>query len=78
MMGIGLPINIKPRKNCSRCGLKHRRDLSSCPHCAGLSERELVEFKAQHAEQLKANGGLGLQFLAVTLLIAVVLLALAI
>jgi len=77
MLGVGLPINIKPRTKCNRCGLKHLSDLSSCPHCSGLSESELVEFKAQHAEQLRANGGLGLRFLAMTLLIAVVLIAFA-
>jgi len=40
-------------KRCQRCGLHYPARLTTCPHCAGLSDEQLKHIRAKH----RAGGG---------------------
>ncbi|MCU7853450.1 MAG: hypothetical protein KZQ80_14700 [Candidatus Thiodiazotropha sp. (ex Monitilora ramsayi)] len=65
MRGVGLGMlmarlrNNGPMEKCSRCGLNYSAKEEYCPHCNGMSEVELDEFKEKIARQRDGHKSLG-------------------
>lgn len=70
----GLIPPIRRSTKCPRCGMRHPRDASECPHCADLDDAALERYLAEQAERRQGGGRMGWLFL----LIAAVLLALVV
>ena len=67
-----VPIRIKFTKKCKRCGLRYAAKEGSCSHCTGLTDKEVEELKDQYQNERAGNANLGVLFLFVAALIAVV------
>ena len=46
--------STKP-KQCERCQLVYDSSLDNCPHCTGLSDREVEELKINNKKIQRAN-----------------------
>ena len=56
--------------------MRYKVTFDECPHCKDISDgRELEEHIANYQHKLKANAKLGLVFLLISLLIAILLIA---
>lgn len=66
-----LPVNIRRTRQCPRCGLDYLISEPACPHCTGLSEREVERLKQQYEAEGPGERNLGWLFIYVAVLIAV-------
>ncbi|MCW7754955.1 hypothetical protein OOT00_13265 [Desulfobotulus sp. H1] len=48
-------LNAKQPKPCHRCGLHYEDSKKVCPHCAGLSERELEALIQRKKAMIRGN-----------------------
>lgn len=65
-----VPINLKFSHKCQRCGLRYPREETSCPHCTGLTDDQVLKIRARHRRELAGNDDLGrLLFYAAGLLV---------
>lgn len=71
---IFIPPPIGRSKECERCGLRYPARKPECPHCKGLSEREVENLRQQAIQKHRANAHLGKLFLALAALIILGLL----
>ncbi|NIR29403.1 MAG: hypothetical protein GWN84_08850 [Gammaproteobacteria bacterium] len=67
-----LPPALRAKRTCPRCGLRYDRQDAACPHCIGLTDREVETLKGRARAERESGAHLGLAFL----LMAVIALAL--
>lgn len=48
-------LKAKKPKQYERCQLVYDSNLDNCPHCTGLSEREVEELQIENKQMQKAN-----------------------
>ncbi|TYT75143.1 hypothetical protein [Desulfobotulus mexicanus] len=48
-------LRSKQPKQCRRCGLSYEDSKMNCPHCSGLSERELEELVRRKKAMIRGN-----------------------
>jgi hypothetical protein len=70
-MRLPVPIRIKPTRKCPRCELRYPLDSEQCPHCSGLSDREVDELKLKVEQEHEAHANLGKLLLYLAALIAI-------
>ena len=58
-----------PTDACPRCGLHRPASAPACPHCADLSDMELVRLRERLHEEQRSSANLGKLFLYVAALI---------
>ena len=63
-----MPPPLRKSKECGRCGLQRPLE-DECPHCAGLSDTELMHLRARLEEEMKSSQNLGWLFMFVAALI---------
>jgi len=75
------PIYIQPptepTKTCDRCGLHFSIDEKECTHCKDLSDKQVMLLKIKIRKQQKGNANLGRLFMYISVLLAVLMIALA-
>jgi hypothetical protein len=76
---LPVPIKIRFTRRCQRCGLRYPKADAACPHCTGLTEREVQELKDRHEDERAGNANLGrlLLYIAGLLLVAMLFVALS-
>lgn len=60
---IFLPPPIRRVKRCDRCGQSYPARRAQCPHCAGLSDREVEALREQVEAERAGSANLGRLFL---------------
>ena len=68
--------NIDPTKKCERCELHYSIDKENCPYCKDLNDKQVVLLKMKTRKQQKGNAKLGRLFMYVSILLAILMLAL--
>ena len=48
-------LKSKKPKQCERCQLMYDSNLNICPHCTGLSDREVEELQINNKKIRRAN-----------------------
>jgi hypothetical protein len=66
-----LPINIRRTRQCPRCGLDYPISEPVCPHCHGLSDREVETLKQQYKAESVGERHLGWLFIYIAILIVI-------
>ena len=66
-----VPIRIKFTSKCQRCGLRYPRNDTACPHCSGLTDQQVLHFKAKREREHRGNANLGRLFLYIAGLLVV-------
>lgn len=69
-----LPINIRRTRQCPRCGLDYLISEPVCPHCDGLSDRDVEKLKHEYEAEAPGERNLGWLFIYIAVLILVGLL----
>ena len=65
LFNFGGQTHILPRDNirCRRCGLRHLVEETTCPHCKGMTDEEIIhKIHIPHAKQQKEHSRLGAVF----------------
>jgi uncharacterized membrane protein YvbJ len=61
-------------KKCTRCGLHYPKEDSECPHCTGLTDKQLWDIKKRHKDEMAWNKSLGQIFIYIAGLMLVILI----
>jgi len=62
---------IRRKQQCPRCGLDYLRSEEVCPHCTGLSDRDVEDLKRRFAAKGTGERYLELLFIYIAALIIV-------
>ena len=68
-----VPIHVRKRQTCQRCGLNYDIDEPSCVHCAELSDTEVEALKERYREEQEGNHQLGLILICLAGFVTVVM-----
>lgn len=68
-----LPVSIRRSRRCERCGLRFPRKEAQCPHCADLSDPEVLDLKEGMQEEQQGHANLGKLFYFIAALVAAAL-----
>ncbi|GAB4192114.1 MAG: hypothetical protein Tsb002_21520 [Wenzhouxiangellaceae bacterium] len=69
-----VPIHVRKRQTCKRCGLNYDIDEPSCVHCAELSDIEVAALKERYRQERVGNHQLGMILFYLAGAVAVVML----
>jgi hypothetical protein len=72
IFNIGGRTHVQPRETmrCNRCGLEYLLEDTTCTHCKGMSNGEIIEkLHIPHSEQQESNQKIGLWFLVIFMVI---------
>ena len=68
------PGLLSRTKKCTRCGMRYSKDASSCPHCRGLDDDQLMMLKARQRQRASKHDGFDKLMMFVVALIIVVMI----
>jgi len=70
---LGQQLKSKKSRQCSRCELFYHQSQENCPHCTGLSDRQVEELIENH-KKIQTGNVLYLTFLFAALVFFFVVL----